>query len=149
MIRKEKSLSIREFSGNRKKRRYHRPNSEVGVGKIIRCSKLKINNSNPYSYAPPIIYTMPNNKKMLSGMGNNIEREQLYENNLKLKETINQLKRELAESKYNVLKREIELREKEKIIRNCIKENELEYEQDKSIEKAKESALLTLCKKKK
>ncbi len=81
-------------------------------------------------------------------MGNNIEREQLYENNLKLKETINQLKRELAESKYNVLKREIELREKEKIIRNCIKENELEYEQDKSIEKAKESALLTLCKEK-
>ena len=148
MIRKEKSLSIREFSGNRKKRRYHRPNSEVGVGKIIRCSKLKINNSNPYSYAPPIIYTMPNNKKMLSGMGNNIEREQLYENNLKLKEIINQLKRELAESKYNVLKREIELREKEKIIRNCIKENELEYEQDKSIEKAKESALLTLCKEK-
>ena len=147
MIRKEKSLSIREYSGNSKKRRYQRPKSEVRVGKI-KNSKIKLNNNNIYNQIPPIIYTMPNNKKMLSGMGNNIEREQLYENNILLKESVNKLKRQLAESKYNVVKREIELREKEKIIRDCIKENDLESGLDITIEKAKESALLTLCKEK-
>jgi hypothetical protein len=91
---------------------------------------------------------MPNNKKMTSGMGNNIEREQLYENNMQLKESLNKLKRELAETKYYVVKKDIELREKEKILRECIKENDLESTHESKIEKAKESALLTLCKEK-
>jgi hypothetical protein len=57
-------------------------------------SGFKINSTN--ETPPPIIFTMPNNPKKLSGMGNKIEREQLYENNMQLKDIINKLKRELA-----------------------------------------------------
>ena len=144
-MRKEKSLSNREVSAKRKSSRFTRPNSAVGNK---RYSTIKINNSNYNQVPPPIIFTMPNNKKMTSGMGNNIEREQLYENNMQLKESLNKLKRELAETKYNVVKKEIELREKEKIIRECIKENDSESAHESKMEKAKESALLTLCKEK-
>ena len=149
MLRKEKSVSIREISAQ-KRNRFARPNSAAGNK---RYQTIKVNNNYNYNnyynqVPPPIVFTMPNNKKMTSGMGNNIEREQLYENNMQLKESLNKLKRELAETKYHVVKKEIELREKEKIIRECIKENDLESVHESKIEKAKESALLTLCKEK-
>ena len=148
MLRKEKSLSIRGLSGKKSKSKHFRPNSAVGYKKFSTL-KANSNSQNPYNQAPPpIIFTMPNNKKMTSGMGNNIEREQLYESNMQLKESLNKLKRELAETKYYVVKKDIELREKEKILRECIKENDLESIHESKIEKAKESALLTLCKEK-
>ena len=150
MLRKEKSLSIRGLSGKKSKSKHLRPNSAVGHKKFyILKANSNSNNQNPYNQAPPpIIFTMPNNKKMTSGMGNNIEREQLYENNMQLKESLNKLKRELAETKYYVVKKDIELREKEKILREFLKENDLESTHESKIEKAKESALLTLCKEK-
>jgi len=145
MIRREKSLSIRGLSGKKRSSKFIRPNSAVANKKF---QTIKINNG-PYNQTPPpIIFTMPNNKKMTSGMGNNIEREQLYENNMQLKESLNKLKRELAETKYYVVKKDIELRTKEKIIRDCIKENDIESNHEGKIEKAKESALLTLFKEK-
>ena len=145
MLRKEKSLSIREHAGKKKNSKYSRPNSVVG-NKLF--STLKVN-MKPYNQVPPpIVFTMPNNRKMTSGMGNNIEREELYENNMQLKELLNRLKKELAETKYNVIKKEIELREKEKIIRDCIKDNSVDSTPDNKIDKAKESALMTLCKEK-
>ena len=94
----------------------------------------------------PPIYA--NSQKKNRGMGNNIEREQLYENNIQLKEKVNKLLKQLAETKNQVVKKDIELREKEKIIRNCLKENDIEIEHTNNLEKAKESALLTLCKQK-
>ena len=97
---------------------------------------------------PPIIFTLPTNNRKTSGMGNNIEREQLYENNIQLKETVNKLRKELAETKYLVVKKDIELRDKEKIIRDCLKENDIELDHENNLEKAKESSLLTLCKQK-
>ena len=148
MIRKEKSVSIREIPAKKKVNRFARPNSAAGNK---RYATIKVNNNyNSYynQVPPPIVFTMPNNKKMTSGMGNNIEKEQLYENNMQLKESLNKLRRELAETKYYVVKKEIELREKEKIIRECLKENDLESVHESKIEKAKESALLTLCKEK-
>ena len=150
MLRKEKSLSIRGLSGKKSKSKHLRPNSAVGHKKFFTLkANSNSNNQNPYNQAPPpIIFTMPNNKKMTSGMGNNIEREQLYENNMQLKESLNKLKRELAETKYYVVKKDIELREKEKILREFLKENDLESTHESKIEKAKESALLTLCKEK-
>ena len=145
MLGKEKSLSNRGLSGKKKNYKFIRPNS-ANTKKGYYTIKT---NNNPYKQAPPpIIFTMPANKKMISGMGNNIEREQLYENNMQLKESINKLRRELAETKYNVFKKDNELREKEKIIRDCLKENDLESANVNKIEKAKESALLTLCKEK-
>ena len=145
MIRKEKSTSIRLFSGKKNVSKIIRPNSAVSYKKYSSI-KEKMNHYN--QAPPPIIFTMPNNKKMTSGMGNNIEREQLYENNMQLKESLNKLKRELAETKYYVVKKDIDLREKEKIIRDFLKENDLESTYESKINKAKESALLTLCKEK-
>ena len=145
MIRKEKSTSIRVFSGKKNVSKILRPNSAVSHKKY---SSIKDKMSHYNQAPPPIIFTMPNNKKMTSGMGNNIEREQLYENNMQLKESLNKLKRELAETKYYVVKKDIDLREKEKIIRDFLKENDLESTYESKINKAKESALLTLCKEK-
>ena len=95
---------------------------------------------------PPIIFTMPNNPKKLSGMGNKIEREQLYENNMQLKDIINKLKRELAETRNQVVKKDIEIRKKERIIKECSKENDIEAVHEMNLEKARESTLVSLCK---
>ena len=89
---------------------------------------------------------MPNNPKKLSGMGNKIEREQLYEYNMQLKELINKLKKELAETKHQVVKKDIEIRKKERIIKECSKENDLESVHELNLEKARESTLVSLCK---
>ena len=95
---------------------------------------------------PPIIFTMPNNPNKLSGMGNKIEREQLYENNLQLKDIINKLKKELAETRNQVVKKDIEIRKKDKIIKECNKENDFEDMHEINLEKARESTLVSLCK---
>jgi len=95
---------------------------------------------------PPIIFTMPNNPKKLSGMGNKIEREQLYEYNMQLKDIINKLKKELAETRNQVVKKDIEIRKKERIIKECSKENDIEAVHEMNLEKARESTLVSLCK---
>ena len=102
----------------------------------------------PKETPPPIIYTLPNppqNKK--NAMGNKIEREELYENNMQLKDTINNLKRELAEVKNKLVKKDIEIRKKEKLIKECSKENDLESTHELNIQKARESTLISLFKK--
>ena len=106
--------------------------------------KLKINSS--LETPPPIIFTMPNNPKKLSGMGNNIEREQLYENNMQLKDIINKLKRELAETRNQLVKKDLEVKKKERIIKECSKENDIEFVHELNLEKARESTLVSLCK---
>ena len=95
---------------------------------------------------PPIIFSMPNNPKKLSGMGNKIEREQLYEYNMQLKDVINKLKKELAETRNQVVKKDIEIRKKERIIKECSKENDIEAVHEMNLEKARESTLVSLCK---
>ena len=60
-------------------------------------------------------------------MGNKIEREQLYEDNMQLKDIINNLRRELAEVKNKLVKKDIEIRKKEKLIKECSKEKLIEY----------------------
>ena len=101
----------------------------------------------PKDTPPPIMCTLPNypsNKK--SGMGNKIEREQLYEDNMQLKDIINNLRRELAEVKNKLVKKDIEIRKKEKLIKECSKENDLESTHELNIQKAKESTLISLFK---
>ena len=147
MLRKEKSLSIRSEN----KRRYSKNRYSFSAIPKKRLLTIKVNSihNNPFNRnPPPVLLTMPNNKKLTSGMGNNIEREQLYENNMQLRESLNRLRRELYESKNSVAKKDLELREKEKIIRNCIKEKDSESIHESTIKKAKESALLTMCKNK-
>ena len=116
MLRKEKSLSIRSEN----KRRYSKNRYSFSAIPKKRLLTIKVNSihNNPFNRnPPPVLLTMPNNKKLTSGMGNNIEREQLYENNMQLRESLNRLRRELYESKNSVAKKDLELREKEKIIR--------------------------------
>lgn len=117
-----------------------RPNS--ATKRQLKTYKINISADTP----PPIIFTMPSNPKKLSGMGNKIEREQLYENNMQLKDIINKLKKELAEVRNQVVKKDIEIRKKERIIKECSKENDLESVHEMNLEKARESTLLSLCK---
>ena len=115
------------------------------------ASKRHLNLFNKYipkETPPPILYTLSNqtqNKK--SGMGNKIEREQLYEDNMQLKELINKLRRELAEAKNKIVKKDIEIRKKEKLIKECSKENDLESTHELNLQKARESTLISLFKK--
>ena len=109
---------------------------------------IKVNNSTGINFPPPIIFTMPNNRRMTSGMGKNIEKEKLYENNLQLREELNKTKKELSKTKYNVVKREMLLRENQKIIRNIIEKNDHEIINRSEIENAKESAKLSSFKEK-
>ena len=98
--------------------------------------------------APPLVMTHPNNNsKKLKGMGNKFEREELYQINQQLKETVNSLKVELHDAKSQIVKKEREIKKKEKIIEDCYKEFEnpsSSYQQ--SYNKAKESTLLSLFK---
>ena len=144
MLRKEKSLFISGYNGNRKFKMM-RPYSISGKRKYY---TIKVNKSTGNNVPPPIIFTMPNNRRMTSGMGNNIEKEQLYENNLQLREELNKTKKELSKTKYNVVKREMLLRENQKIIRNIIEKNDHEIINRSKIENAKESAKLSSFKEK-
>ena len=97
---------------------------------------------------PPIVNTMPNNPKFLNCKGNKIEKEKLYESNVQLKIKLNKLKQELSEAKSQIVKKDLEIRKKDKIIKDCSRENDLESVHKENIEKAKESTLLSLCKEK-
>jgi len=98
-------------------------------------------------YYPPIALTMPKGN-IASHMGNLKTKEELYEENYKLKNSIKKLKKEIENYKTNLFKKEIELDKKEKIINDCNKENVTEIEHKNNLNKAKESSLLTLCKQK-
>ena len=102
----------------------------------------------PKETPPPILYTLSNQSQIKkSGIGNKIEREQLYEDNMQLKELINKLRLELAEVKNKLVKKDIEIRKKEKIIKECSKENDLESTHELNLQKARESTLISLFKK--
>ena len=135
-----KTYRSSNYTLNNYSRKASRPNS--AVKRQLSSYKINISSEAP----PPIIFTMPNNPKKLSGMGNKIEREQLYENNMQLKELINKLKKELAETKNQIVKKDIEIRKKERIIKECSKENDLESVHEMNLEKARESTLVSLCK---
>ena len=104
--------------------------------------------SQPVQTMPPIINTMPNNPKLLNCKGNKIEKEKLYESNVQLKIKLNKLKQELSEAKSQIVKKDLEIRKKDKIIKDCSRENDLESVHKENVEKAKESTLLSLCKEK-
>ena len=108
-------------------------------------SKPYVINSKNHTENPQILYTMPSQSK---GMGSKIEKEQLYEQTMQLKKRVNKLKAELDEAKSTIVKKDIELRKKEKIIDDLSKENDVQIVQEENMNKARESTLLTLCKRK-
>ena len=110
-------------------------------------SSIKIS-TNLSESPPPPIFTLPSNRKLTSGMGNKIEREQLYENNLQLRDNLNKLEIKLKKSQYKNVKTEMELRKKEKIIQSFVTENSKEEIDKDKIIPMKESALITKFKQK-
>jgi len=127
-------------------------NSRINVGFNNRPTSAAFRHpytsSKPTETMPPIINTMPNNPKLLKCKGNNIEKEKLYESTVQLKIILNKLKQELAEAKSQIVKKDLEIKKKDKIIKDCSRENDLESVHKENIGKAKESTLLSLCKEK-
>ena len=121
----------------------YRPNSST---KNTRFIKHTINNSLSDLY-PPITYTMPTKKKQ-SRIGKQIAKEQLYEENMQLKERINKMRKEMDEIKNKLFKKDLELIKKDKIMRDLSRENLPEYTREINKEKAKESSLLSMCRQK-
>ena len=123
----------------------NRPKSSFKSSSFL-CIKSNIR---PISVNTPTrLLTKPSNKsKQLKGMGNTFEREELYQLNQELKSKVNTLKAELYEAKSQITKKEREIKRKEKIIEDCYKEiHNPTSSYQKSLDKAKESTLLSLCK---
>ena len=86
MIRPKSAISIsssRNIFHNKKTR----PIS--GNNKYPYLSTSQNIKNNPYI----VIYSMPNNPKISKGMGKTIQKEELYENSIQLKISINKLKK--------------------------------------------------------
>ena len=139
MKAKQKSF----ITNNSKKLSSYRPNSSTKTNRFLGNNK----NYSLSEFYPPITYTMPSQKKA-SRMGKQITKEELYEENIHLKEKLNKMRKELDETKNKLFKQSLELNKKDKIIRDCNKENVTELTHEINLEKAKESALLTMCKNK-
>ena len=93
-------------------------------------------------------YSMTNNPKISKGMGNLIEREELYENTVKLKILVNKLNKELDQSKSKIIQQDLELKKKDKLIEDCINDNVTELSHKENLEKGKESHIISLIKEK-
>ena len=132
------------ISNNNSKNSHYRPNSSNKSR--FSQHKLIINNSLAELY-PPITFTMPKTRQA-THMGNLITKEELYEENFQLKNSLKRAKKELEEVKKSLFKKGLELEKKEKIINDCTKENVTDLEHELNLNKAKESSLLTLCRKK-
>ena len=141
MLKKEKYSSLINYTVE-KNPLYFRPNSVMRNKKKYFINADKTSSSN---HQPPIIFTVPSSKPS-HHFNKNIEKEQLYENNLLLKKNINKIKKELSETKFQIVKKNIELQEKEKIITDFLKENDLDNVHKDIIDKAKESVLISLFK---
>ena len=137
MKTKQKSF----IANSSKKLSTYRPNSSSKNSRFLRQNK----NNSLSDFYPPITLTMPSQKKA-TRLGSQITKEQLYEENLHLKDKLNKMKKDLDETKSKLFQKGIELNKKEKIIRDCSKENVTEYTHEINLEKAKESTLITTFK---
>ena len=97
MKAKQKSF----ISNNNSKTSHYRPNSSNKSR--FSQHKLIINNSLTEIY-PPITFTMP--KRQATHMGNLITKEELYEENFQLKNSLKRAKKELEEIKKSLLRRD-------------------------------------------
>ena len=110
--------------------RFKRPNS---------ARKFNLNLAIP----PPILQKTPSKKLRKRNKYIQYDREKLYENNMQLKDIINNLKMKLAETRNQLVKKDIEIRKKERLIKECSKVNDIKIVHKMNIEKAKETTLLS------
>ena len=81
-------------------------------------------------------------------MPKKIEKEQLYEDSVLLKISINKLRKELDQAKSSIVQKDLEIKKKNKIIEDCTRDNDIDFVHKENIEKGKETTSITLCKKK-
>ena len=105
-----------------------------------------INKTQSLKQSYKVIYSNPNNQKQFKGMGKTIDKEELYENNIQLKNLVNNLKKTLDESKSIIIQKDIEIKKKNKIIENYLRDNDINEVHKENLEKGKESNLLSLIK---
>ena len=105
-----------------------------------------INKTQSLKQSYKVIYSNPNNQKQFKGMGKTIDKEELYENNIQLKNLVNNLKKTLDESKSIIIQKDIEIKKKNKIIENYLRDNDINEVHKENLKKGKESNLLSLIK---
>ena len=105
-----------------------------------------INKTQSLKQSYKVIYSNPNNQKPFKGMGKTIDKEELYENNIQLKNLVNNLKKTLDESKSIIIQKDIEIKKKNKIIENYLRDNDINEVHKENLKKGKESNLLSLIK---
>ena len=77
-----------------------------------------------------------------------IEKEHLYEDTVHLKIALNRLRSQLDEAKSTIVQKDLEIKQKNKIIEDCTRDNDVEVVHKENIQKGKESTLISSCKKK-
>ena len=77
-----------------------------------------------------------------------IEKEELYEDTVYLKIKINKLRKQLDEAKSTIVQKDLELKQKNKIIEDCSRDNDIDIVHKENLEKGKESSLVSKCKNK-
>lgn len=92
------------------------------------------------------LYTIQHHSSS-KGMGAQMEKEELYEQTMHLKKRNNKLKSELDEARSIIVKKDIEIRKKDKLIEDLSKEN-VQIVHEENVHKAKDSTLVTLVKRK-
>ena len=144
MLPRNKTFTIRANSAKSNKAiGLFRPGSSKSKTQCssIRISSIFSEKNNPSSL------TIPNNK-LSYGMVYKIDKEQSYENDMRLREKLNKLEIKLKKLRYINIKTETELREKEELIQKYINENTKEEVDEKIMNSLKKSALLTKFKQK-
>ena len=139
-----------------------RPSSSIRKGKP---SNIEIEKTRPKSaiIRYPVI-TEPKNVKNSNEKSNNniskklennknpkifpqkVEKEQLYEDTVLLKIEINTLRKKLDEAKTLIYQKNNEIKQKKKIIEDCIRDNDIDSVHKENLEKGKESTFITLYK---
>ena len=75
-----------------------------------------------------------------------VEKEHLYEDTVLLKIEINTLRKKLDEAKTLIYQKNNEIKQKKKIIEDCIRDNDIDSVHKENLEKGKESTFITLYK---
>ena len=139
-----------------------RPSSSIRKGKP---SNIEIEKTRPKSaiIRYPVI-TEPKNVKNSNEKSNNniskklennknpkifpqkVEKEHLYEDTVLLKIEINTLRKKLDEAKTLIYQKNNEIKQKKKIIEDCIRDNDIDSVHKENLEKGKESTFITLYK---
>ena len=137
MSKKKKSLTI--DVSDKKSSKSFKTASEHSGNRYLTISKIK-NSTNSLN--------LSNHKKGKFDSFNNVEPEKLYENNIHLRQEINKLKKELEEVKYQLVRKDLELKAKDEIIKSCLKDFNLDSDRKNLSNKAEESVLLSNVKNK-